>query len=247
MASRRSEGYTLPPAQTPHNGGKSIVFPAQAALAKIGYSPTHSRTDLMEATRTFATNLVTEWERTGSDAWERLLPIVYDELRRVASRQLAQERGDATLQTTALVHEAFLRLVDHERVTRKGRSYFFAAAARAMRQVLVDQARRRNAQKRGGGEAPVTLTDQAQPTGDVDLFAIEMLELDQALAELADLNPRHARVVECRFYAGMSVADTAEALEISERTVKNDWSLARAWLFRRLGGLPQGQYTSDGE
>ena len=190
----------------------------------------------MEAPRTEATNLLTTWERTGTDPWEHLLPIVYDELRRLARRQLAQERGDLTVETTGLVHEAFLRLVDHTRVTRKGRAYFFAAAARAMRQVLVDQARRRKAQKRGGGEAPVTLTDAPEAVAEVDRFASEVLELDQALAQLAELNPRHARVVECRFYAGMSVGETAEALEVSERTVKNDWSLARAWLYRRLSG-----------
>ncbi len=186
--------------------------------------------------RVETTALLETWEHTGEDAWQRLLPIVYDELRGIARRQLRRERGDLTLETTALVHEAYLRLVDDARVTSKGRSYFFAAAARAMRQVLVDHARRRNAQKRGTGLAPLTLSQAVDVAADTDRFATDMLELDRALEELSALNPRQARVVECRFFAGMSVESTAEALVVSERTVKNDWALARAWLHRRLAG-----------
>jgi RNA polymerase sigma factor (TIGR02999 family) len=183
------------------------------------------------------TALIEAWERTGADAWQRLLPVVYDELRVIARRQLRRELGNRTLETTGLVHEAFIRLVDDTRVTRKGRAYFFAAAARAMRQVLVDHARSRNAQKRGGGLAPVTLSRADDIAADADHFATELLALDMALEELASLNPRQARVVECRFFAGMSVGETAEALEVSERTVKADWALARAWLYRRLDGM----------
>jgi RNA polymerase sigma-70 factor, ECF subfamily len=185
---------------------------------------------------TETTSLLEAFERDGSDSWERLVPIVYEELRGMAHRQLVREVRGESLQTTALVHEAYLRLVDDARVTRKGRAYFFAAAARAMRQVLVDQARRRGARKRGGDEAAVSLSDAIAVADALDDFAGDMVELDDALDELAALNPRPARVVECRFFAGMSVEETAEALEVSERTVKYDWALARAWLYRRLRG-----------
>ncbi|MCI0433336.1 MAG: ECF-type sigma factor [Gemmatimonadetes bacterium] len=182
-----------------------------------------------------ATRLVEAWAGTGADVWDRLFPLVYDELRRVAHRQLGRELGLRTLQTTGLVHEAFLRLVDETRVTRKGRAYFFAAASRAMRQVLIDLARRRRARKR---DAAAGVEIAAPPDDDVDTFSVELLDLDRALEELAALEPRHARVVECRFFAGMSVEETAEALEVSARTVAYDWVLARAWLHRRLGAAP---------
>ena len=162
---------------------------------------------------------------------DALLPLVYDELRILAHRQLAGERAGHTLQTTALVHEAYVRLVDDTRVTRKGRAYFFGAAARAMRQVLVDHARRHAAKKRGGAARPVSL-DAA--TLAVDEIADELLDLDRALEELAGRNPRHARVVECRYFGGLSVEETADALDVSPRTVKYDWALARAWLYDAL-------------
>ncbi len=165
-------------------------------------------------------------------ALDDLVPLVLDELHAIARRQLARERHPVTLQTTALVHEAYLRLVDDERVTSRGRAYFFAAVARAMRQVLVDAARRRNAVKRGGAVPLVTLDGAELP---VDAYASEILDLDRALEELARLNPRQTRVVECRFFGGMSVPETAAALGVSERTVKGDWTLARAWLYRTLG------------
>ncbi|MEJ2481999.1 MAG: sigma-70 family RNA polymerase sigma factor [Gemmatimonadota bacterium] len=168
---------------------------------------------------------------------DALLPLVYEELRGLAHRQLAGERAGHTLQTTALVHEAYVRLVDDTRVTRKGRAYFFGAAARAMRQVLVDHARRHAAKKRGGGARPVSL-DAA--TLAVDEIANELLDLDRALDELARRNPRHARVVECRFFGGLSVEETADALDVSPRTVKYDWALARAWLHDSLRGRPNG-------
>ncbi|HEX6307485.1 MAG TPA: sigma-70 family RNA polymerase sigma factor [Longimicrobiales bacterium] len=170
---------------------------------------------------------------TGESAVERLVPLIYEDLRAIAHRQLAREHGGHTLQTTALVHEAYLKLVDHTRVTGRGRAYFFAAAGRAMRQVLVDHARRRATQKRGGGAEVVSL-DESRVA--VDDFAAELLDLDRALDQLARLNPRHARVVECRFFGGLSVEETAEALDVSTRTVKSDWALARAWLYDALAG-----------
>jgi RNA polymerase sigma-70 factor, ECF subfamily len=185
------------------------------------------------SSRSHTTALLATADSGDGGVLDRLVPLIYDELRAMAHRQLARERGDLTLQTTALVHEAYLKLVDDTKVTRRGRAYFFAAAARAMRQVLVDRARRRNAAKRGGGVEAVRL-DGAQVAAD-DLVA-ELLDLDRALDQLAALNPRHARVVECRFFAGMSVEETAEALDVSPRTVKYDWALARAWLFDALDG-----------
>jgi len=160
-----------------------------------------------------------------------LVALLYEELKAVAHRQMAHEGVGHTLQTTALVHEAYVKLVDASQVGRRGRAYFFAAASRAMRQVLIEHARRRTAAKRGGGVVPLNLEEQQV---DVDSFAIELLDLDRVLDELAELNPRHARVVELRYFGGMSVEETAEALEVSPRTVKSDWALARAWLYHRL-------------
>jgi RNA polymerase sigma-70 factor, ECF subfamily len=169
-----------------------------------------------------------------SSAVDRLVPLVYEELRAMAHRQLSGERADHTLQTTALVHEAYLKLSDGKSIGR-GRAYFFAAAARAMRQVLVDRARRRNAARRGHGAEVVTLGEQDAA---VDAYAVELLELDDALVRLSQHSPRQVRVVEYRFFAGMSVAETAAALGISARTVESDWAMARAWLFQALGREP---------
>lgn len=163
---------------------------------------------------------------------DELVPLVFAELQAIAHRQLARDPNNVTLQTTALVHEAYLKLVDDTRVTSRGRAYFFAAAARAMRQVLVDASRRRQAAKRGGGVPLTTLADQH--SGQVDAYATDLLDLDQALEELGRRNPRQMRVVECRFFGGMSVTETATAIGVSERTVKADWSFARAWLYAVL-------------
>jgi RNA polymerase sigma-70 factor, ECF subfamily len=162
----------------------------------------------------------------------RLVPLVYDELRGLAHRQLEREHGPQTLQTTALVHEAYLRLAGDDQVFGRGRAYFFAAAARAMRQVLVDRARRRMATKRGGGGERVTLRDDVAA---VDAYAVELLDLDRALQRLGERSPRQARVVEFRFFAGMTVEETAELLGVSRRTVESDWAMARAWLYDVLG------------
>jgi len=162
---------------------------------------------------------------------DELVGLVYDELHEMAHWQLAREHRNVTLQTTALVHEVYVRLVDDSGVSRRGRAYFFAAAARAMRQVLVDAARRRGAAKRGGG-APLMTADW--DSGSVDAYASELLDLDRALEDLGRRNPRHMQVVECRFFGGMSVEETAAALDVSPRTIKADWALARAWLFRVL-------------
>lgn len=164
---------------------------------------------------------------------DELVPLIFDELRAMARRQLSRQQDRYTLQTTELVNEAYLRLVGDAGVTRRGRAYFYGSAARAMRQVLVDAARRRNSAKRGSGAVALSLDER---TGEVDAYAHELLDLDGALRELERRNPRHARVVECRFFGGMSVEDTAEALGVSPRTVKSDWALARAWLYDALQG-----------
>lgn len=183
-----------------------------------------------EPGRSETTELILAFDPENPESLDRILPVIYGELRQMAHRHLAKS-GASTLRTTALVHEAYLKLVDDTRVSSKGRAYFFGAAARAMRQVLVDRARRRNAKKRGGGAIPLNIDDVQLGKDD---FASELLDLDEALTRLTAVSERQGRVVECRFYGGMSIAETAVALGISERTVKSDWAVARAWLFREL-------------
>jgi len=166
------------------------------------------------------------------DELDAVFPAVYEELKRVAHRHLRGERTEHTLGTTALVHEAYLELAKLDHVRWPGRPYMLAAASKAMRRILIDYAVARRAQKRGGGVA-------AEPLEDAVAMAIargdELLALDEALDRLAGVNERYGRVVECRFYGGMSIEETAEALGTSPATVKRDWTVARAWLNRELG------------
>jgi len=171
-------------------------------------------------------------ESDGENPVDRLVPLLYDDLRAIAHRQLRRERPGNTLGTTGLVHEAYLKLADSSRVAARGRAYFFAAAARAMRQILVDQARLRGRDKRGPEHERVS--DSEVPVLAVDDFAAELLDLHHALLRLSTEHPRAAQVVECRFFGGMNVDETAEAMNVSPRTVKSDWSLSRAWLYRAL-------------
>ena len=171
-----------------------------------------------------------------SEPLEALLPVVYDELRAIAHRQLRGERADHTLGTTGLVHEAYLRLVDQRRVDWHDRPRFFALAARVMRRVLVDYARRRGAQKRQGLAAPATLDDAIAAADDQ---AELILAIDEALSRLGELDPRQARVVEMRFFAGFTEDEAAELLGVSARTVRNDWVKAKGWLFRELREEPE--------
>lgn len=182
--------------------------------------------------RATTTDLIETAEGGDEHALDQLIPLVYDELRALAHRRLVDERRHDSLQTTALVHEVYLRLVDDTRVTQRGRAYFFAAVSRAMRQILVDRARRRLAVKRGEGVELVSLDDDQAA---VDAYAAELVDLDDALSRLAERSARHARVVELRYFAGLSVDQTAEVLGVSPRTVKSDWAMARAWLFSELG------------
>jgi len=161
-----------------------------------------------------------------------LLPLVYGELKRIAARQLRRERPDHTLSATALVHEAWLELSNLDRIRWQNRHHYLALAAQAMRRVLIDHAVARRAQKRGGGQHVDTL--DGDPMLLVESRAEELLDLDNALERLAVVDERQVRIVECRFFGGMSIEETAEALQLSPATVKREWTLARAWLNREL-------------
>ncbi len=163
---------------------------------------------------------------------DELLPLVYDELRLLASSYMQQERADHTLQPTALVHEAFVRMVNQSEVDWKGRAHFFSVAAQMIRRVLVDHARARNTAKRGGGIDRVDLSD-AHANGGSNV--VDILNVDDALDQLEKLNDRHRRVVELRYFGGLSLDETAHVLGVSRETVKADWRTARAWLRMRLG------------
>lgn len=174
----------------------------------------------------------------GCPPMEDLLPLVYGELKRIAARELRGERPGHTLCTTALVHEAWVELAKLDRIRWQNRGHYLALAAQAMRRVLIDHAVARRAIKRGGGRPVETLTDNAMvdALAMVQARAAELLDLDAALVRLAALDPRQAQVVECRFYGGMTVEETADALGTSPATVKRQWTMARAWLNRELAG-----------
>ena len=179
------------------------------------------------------THLLLAWGQGDQTALEALMPLVYDELRKVAARHLRGQRPGHTLQTTALVNEAYLRLIDASQVQWQNRAHFFAVAAHLLRRILVDCARTRNYQKRGGGAKPVSLAEAmiVAPERGADLLA-----LDEALTRLQALNARQAQVVELRYFGGLNEEETAEALKVSVRTVRRDWNFARVWLHRELTG-----------
>ncbi|HEY7512973.1 MAG TPA: sigma-70 family RNA polymerase sigma factor [Vicinamibacteria bacterium] len=176
------------------------------------------------------TRLLRAWGEGDPEAPGELFTLLYDHLRRLARAQVRHGR-DESLSATGLVHEAYLKLAGHERIQARDRGHFFTLAAKAMRQVLIDHARRRSAGKRGGGAPRETLDEGRLP---VEMRAEELLALEQALERLEALDPRLARLVEVRFFAGLSVDETAEVLELSPRTVKRDWEKARAFLHREL-------------
>ena len=189
-------------------------------------------TDLLaESSSADTTRLLRAWAAGDPEALDQLTPHVYRELRRMAAHFLRQERPGYTLQSAELVHEAYLRLVNAEQVNWQDRAHFFAVAATLMRRILVDRARRRSAGKRGADVRLVNL-DQA-----LDVYAIrarELIALDDALSRLAQVDPRRARIVELRFFGGLSVEETAEVVKLSSDTVTRDWKLARAWLLTEL-------------
>jgi RNA polymerase sigma-70 factor (ECF subfamily) len=184
-----------------------------------------------EASSNEVTLLLRAWGEGDAQALERLTPLVYQELHRIARGYMARERPDHTLQTTALINEAYVRLVDARRVNWQDRAHFFAVCARAMRRILVDHARSRGYLKRGGRNIRVQLDEASGIAWSPDS---NLLELDEALNRLSALDPRKSRVIEMRFFGGLSVEETAEALRISPETVMRDWKLARAWLYREL-------------
>jgi RNA polymerase sigma factor (TIGR02999 family) len=177
------------------------------------------------------TRLLKCWSAGDRRALEELVPLIYDELRVLARRHLQRERPGHTLQTTALVHEAYLRLADQRKEDFSGRAHFFAVAAQVMRRVLVDHARRRRATKRGGELAKLSIQDVAENT---QPRAVDFIALDEALQTLERLDPRQSRVVELRYFGGLSVPEVAEVLGASPATIKRDWVTARAWLRREI-------------
>ena len=178
------------------------------------------------------TRLLHELGEGRAEAFDELLPEVIATLRGIAHRQLRGERPDHTLNTTALVHEAYLKLAGSDGKDWQNRAHFFSVAARAMRQVLIGYARARTAEKRGGGAVHIALDENTPPLGDAQID--ELIALNDALERLEALNPRHVRIVECRFFAGLSVTETAEALGVARATVVRDWRMARAWLRHAL-------------
>ncbi len=188
----------------------------------------------MDADAEDVTQLLIAWRDGKPQALSRLIPVVYDELRRLAGGQLRRERSDHSLQATALVHEAYLRLVDKTHPRWQGRVHFFAVAAQQMRRVLVDHARRHKAAKRGGGAAKVPIEGETVVLS--DQRPEDLVALDDALSSLESFDTRKARIIELRYFGGLSLEETAEVLEVSTATVVNDARLARAWLQREISG-----------
>lgn len=180
------------------------------------------------------TRLLTRCSNGDAEAFDRLIQLVYEDLRGIAHRHLLSERANHTLNTTAVVHEAYLRLVNQATATWQDRAHFFAVAARVIRRLLIDYARKRNAEKRGGGGVHVPLSDDLDEAE--ERSAADVLAIDEALSRLAKHDPRLEQIVECRFFGGMTMPDTAEALGISRRTAERDWTRAKAYLFQALGG-----------
>ena len=185
----------------------------------------------MTPSPTEVSQLLLDWSNGNQAALDRLTPLVYEELHRLAHRHMRLERPNHTLQTTALVNEAYVRLVDQRNLHWKNRAHFFSIASRLMRRILVDLARAHNRAKRGGGALQVSLDEAAMVSSE---RAAELVALDEALTTLAAIDQRKSQVVELRFFGGMSVEETAEALRVSPITIKREWSTAKAWLYREI-------------
>ena len=183
------------------------------------------------ATQKSITQLLVAWSEGDRAALDELVPLVHAELRRIARNYMRGERRGHTLQTTALINEAYVRLVDQKHVQWQNRAHFLAIASQLMRRILVDYARRRQYQKRGGGIVQVTLSDAAEVT---DKRSPDLVALDEALVSLAEIDPRRSRVVELRFFGGLSIEETAEVLKVSTTTVERDWTIAKAWLHKEV-------------
>ena len=179
----------------------------------------------------YVTELLVAWGSGDPTALDKLVPLIYDELHRIAKGYLRNERPNHTLQPTALIHEAYIRLIDTKDVHWQNRAHFFGAAAQAMRRILVDHARRHRAAKRGGGVPRVTLEDDAAFPEDRD---VSVLALDDALNKLAEVDPQKSQIVELRYFSGLSIKETAEVMNITEAKVTSQWRTAKAWLHREL-------------
>jgi RNA polymerase sigma factor (TIGR02999 family) len=184
------------------------------------------------------TQLLIEWQRGDAQALDRLMPLVYAELRAIAARHLSRESPGHTLQSTALVHEAYLRLVGQHRAQWQNRAQFFGIAAQMMRRILVDHARGQHREKRGGSAPTLSLDDATAASEPGAEAEFDLVELDDALTTLAAIDPRGARTVELRFFSGLTIEETAEVLGVSAGTVKREWSTARAWLYREIRRAP---------
>ena len=179
------------------------------------------------------TQLLVDWSNGDRAALDKLMPLVYDELRRLARYYMGRERAGQTLHTTALVNEAYLRLVDQRNVRWQNRAHFFAIAAQLMRRILVDRARKRYNSKRGGNLRKVSLDGVADLSGERDA---DLIALDDALTDLEAMDSRKSKIVELRFFGGLNIEEAAEALSISPATVQREWSVAKAWLYREISG-----------
>ena len=194
-----------------------------------------------ESARPDITRLLRDWQAGSAPALERLIPLVYDELHALASRYLSRERRDHTLQTTALVNEAFLKLAGQREVNWQSRAHFFGIAAKLMRRILVDHARRDGRVKRGGGARHLSIDDVDPPSPVAPLDAIDTCALDAALSRLEALDLQQGRIVELRFFGGMTIEEAAEVMGVSSATIKREWAVAKAWLYRELtGDAPAG-------
>jgi len=183
------------------------------------------------------TRLLLSWSQGNQAALDELMPLVYGELRRLASAYLRRERSNHTLQSTALVHEAFMRLVNQQEVQWRNRAHFFAIAAQMIRRILVDYARAQHTEKRGSGSVKLEL-DEAMAAPLASGFDLDLLALNDALDQLSQLDARQSRIVELRFFAGLSIEETAEVMKLSPASIKREWNTARAWLFREMTRHP---------
>jgi RNA polymerase sigma factor (TIGR02999 family) len=198
----------------------------------------------METSTDEVTRLLRDWGGGDQQALERLMPLIYNELRQMAHRCLYRERPGHTLQTTALVHEAYLKLIDQRETRWQNRAHFFAIAAQAMRRILVDSARRHTAVKRGGSAENLSLEEAAQVSVEPDPI---LIPLDEALSRLAEMDQQQSRIVELRYFGGLTIEETAEVLGLSKDTVKNEWAMARAWLREALCDRTPEQADGDAE
>lgn len=195
----------------------------------------------------YITHLLQEWQSGSQDAFDRLVPLVYNELRALASRQLTREWRHDRLEITAVVTEAYLRLLDQREVDWKSRGHFFAIASQLMRRVLIDHARLRTREKRGGSQTPAELNEALTVSDTHTLDAVDVLDLDRALTKLEALDAAQARIIELRFFGGLTIEETAHALALSPTTVKREWAIARGWLYRELTRQAQASAPRMGQ